>query len=394
MTHRSECNVVETVVQLLSESGLSQMAEAIRIMLNEAMRIERSQVLKAGPYERTERRRGHANGFKPKTLSTRIGQMTVQVPQTRGVDFYPSALEKGVRSERALKLAVAEMYVQGISTRKVTEVMQKLCGFDVSSAQVSRATQLLDEELTAWRQRPIGEIPYLILDARYEKVRHGGSVVSCAVLMAVGITPQGHRSLLGVSVSLSEAEVHWRDFIAGLQDRGMHGIRLIVSDNHAGLKSAREARLPGVPWQRCQFHLQQNAGHYVPRIDMRPKVASDLRAIFNSPDRAEAERHLQIAVKKYEKTAPKLAAWMSHNVPEGLTIFAFPEAHRRRLRTSNMLERINKEIKRRTRVATLFPNEAALLRLVSAVLMEISEEWETEKLYLRMEDSGLLIQEA
>jgi transposase-like protein len=393
MAHQCECNVVETVVQLLSESGLSNMAEAIRIMLNEAMRIERSQVLEAGPYERTERRRGHANGFKPKTLSTRIGEMTVQVPQTRGVDFYPSALEKGVRSERALKLAIAEMYVQGVSTRKVTQVMEQLCGFDVSSAQVSRATQLLDEELTAWRQRPIGEIPYLVLDARYEKVRHGGSVVSCAVLIAVGITPEGHRSLLGVSVSLSEAEVHWRDFIASLQDRGMHGVLLIVGDNHAGLKAAREARLPGVPWQRCQFHLQQNAGHYVPRIDMRPKVASDLRAIFNSPDRAEAERHLQIATKKYEKSAPKLAAWISQNVPEGLTIFAFPEIHRRRLRTSNMLERINKEIKRRTRVATLFPNEASLLRLVSAVLMEISEEWETEKLYLRMENSGLVTQQ-
>ena len=173
----------------------------------------------------------------------------------------------------------------------------------------------------------------------------------------------------------------------------MHGVLLIVSDNHAGLKAAREARLPRVPWQRCQFHLQQNAGHYVPRIDMRTHVASDLRAIFNSPDRTEAERHLQIAVKKYEKTAPKLAAWMSENVPEGLTIFAYPEAHRRRLRTSNMLERINKEIKRRTRVATLFPNEAALSRLVSAVLMEISEEWETEKIYLRMENSGLVIQE-
>lgn len=393
MAHQVESSVVDTVVQLLCESGLSQMAEAVRIMLNEAMRIERSQVIEAEPYQRSERRRGYANGFKPKTLDTRLGAITFQVPQTRGVEFYPSALEKGIRSERALKVAIAEMYVQGVSTRKVTEVMQQLCGLDVSSTQVSRATQSLDEELKAWRQRAIGEIPYLVLDARYEKVRHGGSVVSCAVLIAVGITPQGHRSLLGVSVSLSEAEVHWRDFIASLQDRGMHGVRLIVSDNHAGLKSAREARLSGVPWQRCQFHLQQNAGHYVPRVDMRTKVASDLRAIFNSPDRAEAERHLLMTVKKYEKTAPKLAAWISQNVPEGLAIFTFPETHRRRLRTSNMLERLNKEIKRRTRVATLFPNEASLLRLVSAVLMEISEEWETEKIYLRMENSGLLMQE-
>ena len=393
MAHQSECSAVDTVVQLLSESGLSHIAEAVRIILNEAMRIERSRVIEADPYQRTERRRGYANGFKPKTVNTRLGAITFDVPQTRDAEFYPSALEKGIRSERALKLAIAEMYVQGVSTRKVTEVMHQLCGLDVSSTQVSRATQLLDEELTAWRQRPIGNIQYLILDARYEKIRHGGSVVSCAVLVAVGITPEGRRSLLGVSVSLSEAEVHWRDFIASLQDRGMHGVVLAVSDSHAGLRAAREARLPGVSWQRCQFHLQQNAGHYVPRLEMRPRVASDLRAIFNAPNRVEADRLLQLTVKKYEKIAPKLSVWMSENVPDGLTIFAFPEAHRRRLRTSNMLERINREIKRRTRVANLFPNEASLLRLVSAVLMEISEEWETEKLYLRMENSGLVTQE-
>jgi len=369
------------------------MAEAVRIMLNEAMRIERCQVLQADPYERTERRRGQANGFKDKTVETRLGALALQVPQTRGVEFYPSALEKGVRSERALKLAVAEMYVQGVSTRKVTEVMQRLCGLEVSSTQVSRAAKLLDEELTAWRQRPIGEVPYLVLDARYEKVRHGGSVVSCAVLIAVGIAPDGHRLLLGVSVSLSEAEVHWREFMGSLQDRGLHGVQMVVSDDHVGLKAAREARFAGVPWQRCQFHLHQNALHYVPRITMRKEVAADLRAIFDAPDRGEADRRLELAVRKYEKTAPKLAGWMSANVPEGLTVFLLPPEHRRRLRTSNLLERLNKEIKRRTRVATLFPNEAALLRLVSAVLMEISEEWETEKIYLRMENSGPLTRE-
>lgn len=393
MAHQPEFNVVDTVVQLLCESGLSQMAEAVRIMLNEAMRIERSRAIEAEPYQRTERRKGYANGYKPKTLDTRLGAITFQVPQTRDVEFYPSALEKGIRSERALKLAIAEMYVQGVSTRKVTEVMQQLCGLDVSSTHVSRATQLLDEELTAWRQRPIGEIPYLVLDARYEKVRHGGSVVSCAVLIAVGITPQGHRSLLGVSVSLSEAEVHWREFLGSLQERGLHGVKLIVCDDHTGLKAARQARFAGIPWQRCQFHLQQNAGHYVPRVEMRSEVAADLRAVFDAPDRIEADRRLEMAIRKYEKSAPKLATWLSNNLPDGLTVFTLPAAHRRRLRTSNLLERLNKEIKRRTRVATLFPNEAALLRLVSAVLMEISEEWETGKIYLRMENSGLVTQQ-
>ncbi len=393
MAHQPESNVVDTVVQLLCESGFSQMAEAVRIMLNEAMRIERARAIEAEPYQRTERRKGYANGFKPKTLDTRLGSITFQVPQTRGVEFYPSALEKGVRSERALKLAIAEMYVQGVSTRKVTEVMQQLCGLDVSSTQVSRATQSLDEELKAWRQRPIGEIPFLVLDARYEKVRHGGSVVSCAVLIAVGITPKGHRSLLGVSVSLSEAEVHWREFLGSLQERGLHGVKLIVSDDHPGLKAAGQSRFAGVPWQRCQFHLQQNAGHYVPRVEMRSDLAADLRAVFDAPDRSEADRRLEMAVRKYKKSAPKLADWLSANVPDGLTVFTLPAAHRRRLRTSNLLERLNKEIKRRTRVATLVPNEAALLRLVSAVLIEISEEWETEKIYLTMENSGLTTQE-
>ena len=387
MAHQADSSVIETVVQLLCENGLSHMADAMRLMLNEAMRIERSQALEATPYQRTEKRRGYANGFKPKTVNTRLGELALEVPQVRGdVEFYPSALERGVRSERALKCAIAEMYVQGVSTRKVTEVMRELCGLDVSSTQVSRATRLLDDELSRWRNRPIGEVPYVFLDARYEKIRHGGSVVSCAVLMAFGVDESGHRTVLGVSVSLSEAEVHWRDFFAHLQGRGLGGVRLLISDDHAGLKTAREARFPGVPWQRCQFHLQQNAGHYVPRIEMRREVAADLRAIFESTDRLEAERRLRQTVDKYAPRAPKLSAWMEANVAESFTVFAFPETHRRRLRTSNLMERISKELKRRTRVATLFPNEASLLRLVSAVLMEISEEWEAEKTYLRMDN--------
>ena len=387
MTHQADSNVIESVLQLLSENGLSHMIEAMRLMLNEAMRIERNQALEAAPYERTQHRRGYANGYKPKTVSTRIGELALQVPQVRGeIDFYPSALERGVRSERALKLAIAEMYVQGVSTRKVTEVMRELCGLEVSSTQVSRATRLLDEELSKWRERPLGDLPYVFLDARYEKIRHGGSVVSCAVLMAFGVDESGHRSVLGLSVSLSEAEVHWRDFFSHLQERGLSGVRLLISDDHAGLKAARQSRFPAVPWQRCQFHLQQNAGHYVPRIEMRPAVAADLRNVFEAPDRIEAEQRLGKLVQKYTLSAPKLSAWMDANVAESLTIFAFPPPHRKRLRTSNLMERISKEIKRRTRVATLFPNEASLLRLVSAILMEISEDWETGKTYLSMED--------
>lgn len=391
MTHQDEANLAEMLLQLLSDrqhdnEGVDYFGAALRLLLNEAMKIERTQVLGAAPYERTAERRGYANGFKPKTIDTRLGHLRLEVPQVRGgVDFYPSALERGVRSERALKLAIAEMYVQGVSTRKVTRILEQMCGLEITSTQVSRAATLLDEQLEQWRTRPLSEVPYLILDARYEKVRLHGTVISCAVLSAIGINPEGQRSVLGVSVALSEAEVHWRAFLAGLQERGLHGVQLIVSDDHAGLKAARTARLAGVPWQRCQFHLAQNALHLVPRSSLRPEVAADLRAIFNASSWSEAEAKLRQMAQKYSQSAPRLSSWLEENVPEALTVFELPTAHRRFLRTSNLLERVHKEVKRRTRVATLFPNEASLLRLVSAVLMEISEEWETGKVYLNME---------
>jgi transposase-like protein len=385
MTRQIESTELDAVVQLLAEHGFDGMAQAIETLMNEAMKLQRSEALGALPYQRTADRRGHANGFKPKTVNSRLGKLELQVPQTRGVEFYPTVLERGERSERALKLAVAEMYVQGVSTRKVATITAELCGLEVNSTQVSRAAALLDEELSAWRNRPLGEIPYLILDARYEKIRHGGAVVSCAVLVAIGVTCEGARSILGVSVSLSEAEVHWREFLASLQERGLHGLRYVVSDDHAGLKEARVARLAGVPWQRCQFHLAQNALHYVPSVALRIESARDLRGVLDAGDRPEADRRLAQLVAKYAAPAPKLAAWLEANVPEALTVLSLPAAHRRRLRTTNMLERVNKEIKQRTRVATLFPNEQSALRLVTAVLMEISEDWETNRNYLTME---------
>jgi transposase-like protein len=389
--HTPDPTRLTQVLELLSEQGFDGMANALQILLNEAMELERSAFLQAAPYERTETRRGLANGFKSKRVATRAGELDLRVPQVRGLPvgaegFYPTALERGVRSERALKLAIAEMYVQGVSTRRVAEITRELCGVDVSSTQVSRAAAALDEELAAWRGRPLGRCEYLVLDARYEKVRHGGSVVSCAVLSAIGVREDGKRSVLGVSVKLSEAEVHWRDFLGELQDRGLHGVKLVSSDSHEGLKAALQARMPNVPWQRCQFHLQQNAMHHVPRVAMRAEVAETLRGVFNAPDRAEAERRLAIAIKAYRASAPILAEWMEANVPESLAVFAMPPSHRRLLRTTNVLERLNQEIKRRTRVATLFPNESSLLRLVSAVLAEISDEWETGRVYLNIEN--------
>jgi len=388
MAHReTDSTTAGDVLRILIDNGLDGMARALETLMNEAMKLERAEFLGAAPHERTEARRGYANGFKPREIRTRAGALRLAVPQVRDVEepFYPKSLERGARSERALKLAIAEMYVQGVSTRRVAAVVEALCGTEVSSTQVSRAARLLDEELEAWRTRPIGETPYLILDARYEKVRHGGAVIDCAVLVAIGVGIDGRRRVLGVSVSLSEAEVHWREFLASLKGRGLIGVRLVVSDDHAGLKAARRAELPGVAWQRCQFHLQRNVVAYVPQAAMRREVARAVRGVFNAPDRETAERASAQVAERYRKRAPRLAAWLEETVPEALAVFDLPEPHRRLLRTVNSLENLNKQIKRRTSVAALFPNEQALLRLVSAVLAETSEEWETGRIYLAME---------
>ena len=375
MTHQSDYTFADEI----AEKGLEAIPELMRVLINSAMQVERSKYLQAEQYERTEDRKGHANGYKPKTVKTRVGEITFAVPQVREGGFYPSALEKGLRSERALTITLAEMYVQGVSTRKVKAITEQLCGVEVSAEQVSRATAQLDEVLQEWRERPLGEIQYLYVDARYEKVREAGQMRDAAVLVATGITPQGERQVLGVSVSLSEHETHWKTFLKSLKERGMNGVKLVISDDHEGLGAARRAILGSVPWQRCQFHLQQNAGAYVPKQAMRAEVAADIRAMFNAPDRRTAEEFLQAAIQKYARSAPQLSAWMEENLAEGFTVFDFPWEHRRMIRTTNSLERINKEIRRRTRVVGVFPNEASCLRLVSALLMEISEEWQIGK---------------
>lgn len=382
MTYQPNYTLPNELLEQIATDGLDAIPEMLRIIINTAMQAERQQYLGVGPYERSAQRQGQANGYKPKTVTSRVGEITFAVPQVRDSSFYPQALEKGLRSERALTLTLAEMYVQGVSTRKVAAITEQLCGCAISSTQVSRAAAQLDEVLQAWRERHLSQCPYLYLDARYEKVRLNGQVRDAAVLIAIGVTLQGKRSILGVSVSLGEQEVHWRTFLHSLVERGLSGIQLIISDAHAGLQAARRAVFGGVPWQRCQFHLQQNAQAYVPRQELKTQVAANIRAIFNAPDQLEAEGLLKKMVEKYAQTAPRLASWLEENIPESLTVFAFPEAHRRLIRTSNGLERLNREIRRRTRVVSIFPNEASCLRLISAILMEISDEWETGRTYL------------
>ncbi len=381
MTHQNDYSLSPELVAEITQNGLQAVPEMLRVLLNNLMQAERTEYLHADEYERTAERQGHANGFKPKTVRTRVGEVTFAIPQVREGGFYPTALEKGLRSERALTTTLAEMYVMGVSTRKVKDITEQLCGFEISAEQVSRATAQLDQTLQKWRDRPLGAITYLYLDARYEKVRENSQIRDAAVLIATGISPQGERQVLGVSVSLSEQEAHWKDFLKSLKDRGLKGVKLVISDHHEGLGAARRAVFGSIPWQRCQFHLQQNAGAYVPRQSMKAEVAADIRAIFNTYDRKAAEEGLQIIVQKYASSAPHLSIWLEENLPEGFTVFDFPLEHRRSIRTTNSLERVNKEIKRRTRVVGVFPNEASCLRLVTALLMETSEEWQIGKRY-------------
>lgn len=377
MADLNDTPIAAVMEQLIAE-GPEGMAQVFTTLFNLAMRFERERFLGAGHYERTPERRGYANGAKPKTIDTPMGTLTVDVPKTAGSDepFYPSSLERGRRSSRAVMLAVAEMYVKGVSTRDVEAVMAEFGIASLSSTQVSRAAKLLDGELHAWRNRPLGDFRHLFLDARYEKEREAGVVRDAAVLSAIGIDADGRRRILGVSSQASEAEVHWRAFLDGLVERGLRSVTSITSDDHAGLGAARKAVLPGALWQRCQFHLAQNAIHHAPTQAIRKRIGAELRRVWNAPDRITAEQELKRLVESYRGSADRLATWLESNVPEGLTVFALPEHTRRRLRTANPIERaIQQEIKRRTVKVRVFPSRDALLRLVTAVLVEIDEEW-------------------
>lgn len=385
MNHPTESIALQSLMEILSQPGMTGMLQALNTVYNHALVAERDQYLGARPYERTEQRRDQANGFKHKAVKTPLGVLDLWIPQVRNGGFFPQSLQRGQRSETALVAALAEMYVQGVSTRRVTKILKTLCGTEVSSSMVSRATAELDEILGRWRERPLGEFHYVYLDARYENVRYAGAVRDCAVLWAIGVSPDGKRDVLGVSVALSEAEVHWRAFLESLLKRGLTGLRLVISDDHAGLGAARKAVLPSVPWQRCQFHLQQNVHAHIPKKDLIEPVHNAIRSIFEAGTLTEANQKLSSLAASFDKTAPKLADWLREAIPQGLTVFTLPDYDKlplKRLRTTNGIERANQEIKRRTRTVRIFPNPDSCLRLVSAILMEIAEDWSTGNTYI------------
>jgi putative transposase len=354
-------------------------------LLNQIMLAERESVLGAAPYERTEDRKGFANGFKDRKYLSKLGDLSLRVPQTRDISFYPSCLEKGERTERALMLAFAEAYVQGVSTRDVGKIVEELCGRSISSTTVSEYAKILDKEVQAFKERPLGIFKYVFLDAQYEKVRYEGVVRSMAVLKAVGVGSEGRREVLGISCALSEAEVHWRTFLQDLLKRGLMGVELVISDDHSGLKAALRAVLPAVKLQRCIFHLAQNAGHHSPTKAMQPEIHEAVKGIYGAQDRAEAEARLKRVVEKLQDKAPKFCSWLETHFIEGLTFYDFPKKHWKKIRTVNAVERINREQKRRTRVAGLFPSVESCERLVVSIGIRIHEDWSTGKKYMDIE---------
>jgi transposase-like protein len=365
-----------------SFGGEDFLRELVQRTVQQVLEAEMTSFLGAGTYERNGERRGWRNGYKPRTLKTRVGELELLVPKDRDGEFQTELFERYQRSEKALVLAMLEMYVGGVSTRKVSAITEALCGLEVSKSQVSALTSKLDAEIAEWRMRPLTQAyPYLVVDARYEKVRQGGAVVSQGVLVVCGVDGRGFREVLGCWIAESESEASWSAVFAELKQRGLHGVRYVASDDHAGMVKAIDRHFQGAVWQRCQVHFVRNALSLC-GVAQRPLVLTLMRAITESPTREAAMAAIQAAVAELRKKAPKTALLLEEHGEEILGVYALPKAHRKRMRTTNMLERQNQELKRRTRVVRVFPHAASCLRLVSALLIETSQQW-MERLYLR-----------
>ena len=353
--------------------------------LQRLLEAEITEHLQAAPHERSEKRRGYRNGYRERQLKTRVGTLRLLVPQDREGTFRTELFDRYQRSEKALVLSLMEMYLEGVSTRKVQSVTETLCGTSFSKSTVSRLVGELDDDLSSWRERPLGEVtyPYLVVDARYEYVRIAGQVVSQGVLVVKGVRADGKREILAVDVADSESEATYDALFEGLKERGLRGVRLVTSDDHRGLVNAIAKHFQGASWQRCQVHFLRNALGKVARKH-RKVLVSDLKAVFAAPSKAWALNLAGDVVQRWSASHAALAEWIEDGIETCLACYAFPEPHRRRVRSTNGLERFNQELKRRTRVVRIFPNADACLRLVSALSMEQSEEWLSGRRYLDM----------
>lgn len=354
-------------------------------VVQSALEAEMTEALGAAKGERTAQRRGYRSGYYERNLITRVGTLELRVPQDREGRFSTALFERYQRSEKALVAALAEMYVQGVSTRKVKAVTEELCGHEFSASSISAINKSLDEGLRAFAERRLGEaLPYVILDARYERIREGGVIASQAVLVAIGIDWEGRRQILAVELANRESRSSWKDFLVGLRRRGLHGVQFAVSDDHPGLKAAIREVLPEAVWQRCYVHFLRNALDYVPR-KVDDDCLQELRWFYDRRELAEVRRDIATWLAKWQGKYPKLTAWVEDNIEETLSYYRLPLPHHKHLKSTNMLERLNQEIKRRSHVVRIFPHAQSCLRLVRALAVETHENWLEGPRYLNME---------
>ena len=390
MARRNDDGRISALVQevFCDREGIRRL---LAMLINEAMQAEVTEHLQAEPHERSQMRRGYRNGSKPRSFATRVGKVQLQVPQTRGCEpYHPSLFARWQRSERALLVACAEMYFQGVSTRKVQGVLEQMCGMDISAATVSRVAAELDEKLAAFRTQRLDGTPYryLMIDARYEKVRVDGRVVSQAVMVTAGVTWQGRREILDWRVGESESEASWGEVFRQLKDRGLGGLELVVSDAHGGIRAAMARHFQGVAWQRCRVHFKREMMRKV-SYKVAGDLMKDLRAVFAGQDRTECLRRGQEMAARWEGRYVAVGKMLREGLEDCLTVLDFPEHHRRRLHSTNLLESLMKRLKARTKVVGVFPNRASCDRLVGAILVEVDEGWSLETAaYLGMEHGG------
>jgi len=381
---KTESIVSDKVLKGLLGQEHDMLRELVREVVQQTLETEMDVALGAGKGERTDARLGYRSGYYGRTLVTRVGKLELRVPQDRGGRFSTEVFERYQRSEKALVSTLSEMYVQGVSTRKVKAITEELCGHEFSASAVSSIVKRLDEQLWQFSSRSLEDaFPYLILDARYEKVREGGAICSHAVLIAIGIDMEGRRQILGVEMANRETAGSWKEFLLSLKRRGLKGVELVVSDDHAGLRKSIAEVIPEAIWQRCYVHFLRNCLDHLPRKG-DDDCLRELRWLYDRRDLTEARKDLAAWLARWQTKYPRLCAWVEDGIEETLSYYSFPLGHHKHVKSTNMLERLNEEIRRRTRVVRIFPNEESCLRLIRALAVETHENWIEAHRYLDM----------